>query len=295
MAVIRLLLSRDGTNYSERFSNNETFVSIVEKDSFAITKGFSSGSIRTQTCKCNVSGDAGYVSEFCSYGWAKVYKDNALVYTGHLKAVSIKIDTDTFRSCSVTYDDLSYDWKEKLFMPVIADDDPHRVVNYNGGNIDEDILYTQEQIDLLEQVLPWIKGYDELFHFGIYPTFAKELANQKKELSDLQEQKDGIVSWVLEYSEDDNSASVTFKGTQAGDVRIKMTESGMTVKAERDLTLINVSKKAGNEPEKRKEGNILHLKHNGFEYKLTVSQGSLEDEDTFKSENGVLAFKFDEK
>ena len=98
----------------------------------------------------------------------------------------------------------------------------------------------------------------------------------------------------LEYKEDDNSASVIFKGTQAGDVRITMTERGMTVKAERDFTLVNASKKAGDEPEKKKEGNTLYLKHNGFEYKLTVTHGSLENEDTFKSDNGVMIFEFDE-
>ena len=203
MATVRIALSHNDTTYTEYFSNGRSLYSILEKGSASITVGFLYDSIRVQTCKLTISSDVGYVEEFCSYQYVKVYKDNVLQFTGKLKSKNIKVDTATFRSVSLTYDDFASDWKDKQFMPVVSDSDPHRVVSYNGGNIEEDIAYTQAQIAYLEAVIPALKPVSKIYGVDFEPQLTKMLAEKRKELSDLQERKDGIVTWVLEYFESD--------------------------------------------------------------------------------------------
>lgn len=199
--MVSISLSYDGTNYVNTFSNGEPFYKIVEKGSFSVTQGFGFGSVRTQNCKCSISAEPAYIDEMCAYQFIRVYKDNTLVYTGKLQSINTTIDTVDFRSCSLTYDDLSSDWKDKQFMPVIAEDDPHRVVNYNGGNIEQDIAYTQAQIAEMERALPIILSIPA-FEMA-RNTLLKQLAELRKELAELEEQKSGVVTWVLEYFDTD--------------------------------------------------------------------------------------------
>ena len=199
--MVSISLSHDGSNYTSTFSNGQNLTSIVEKGSFTITQGFTFGSVRTQNCKCTISENPSFVDEFCSYEWIKVYKDNVLKYTGKLQSVKVNIETKDFRSVSLVYDDLSCDWQDKVFMKVIAEDDPHRVVTYNGGDIEQDILYTQAQITYLEEAIPIVTALPQSRFMR--QTLTKQLAELRKTLADLQDQKDGAVIWVLEYIETD--------------------------------------------------------------------------------------------
>ncbi len=98
---------------------------------------------------------------------------------------------------------------------------------------------------------------------------------------------------TLEYSEDDNSASVTFKGTQIGDFVITTSESGISFCADGEFELKNVSKNGDDEPKKTLFDNEIRLKYRGFEYRVSVAAGFAKDTNTFVSENKKIILGMD--
>ncbi|MBO4868699.1 MAG: hypothetical protein J5585_03200, partial [Clostridia bacterium] len=97
----------------------------------------------------------------------------------------------------------------------------------------------------------------------------------------------------LSYSEQGSGASVTFYGTAAGDFTVAMTEDGIRFTAQSDFELKNESKGGDDEPRKRADGSILRLNYRGFDYTVQVGAGTLADENTFRSEDGVLVLELD--
>ena len=87
----------------------------------------------------------------------------------------------------------------------------------------------------------------------------------------------------MEYAEEGSAAYITFRGTEAGDFTVALSESGVRFEAESDFYLVNESRKDAVIPEKSASGDTLTLKWRGFEYKVRVSQGFLKDENTFVS------------
>ena len=90
---------------------------------------------------------------------------------------------------------------------------------------------------------------------------------------------------TLEYKEDDNSATVVFKGTQAGDFVITTKENCIEFRADGEFELKNISKNGADEPEKTLCDNEIRLKYRGFEYSVPVVAGFAKDVNTFVSEN----------
>ena len=98
---------------------------------------------------------------------------------------------------------------------------------------------------------------------------------------------------TLEYGEDENSATVIFKGTQTGDFRITAKENVIEFSADGDFTLKNISKNGADEPEKTVCGNEIRLKYRGFEYLVRTDAGYVKDKNTFVSENKKIILKTD--
>ena len=92
-----------------------------------------------------------------------------------------------------------------------------------------------------------------------------------------------------EYTENGDEAKITFKGTEAGDFTVTMTETGLVFEAERDFCLVNESRKDAVLPEKTASDGMLELKWRGFGYSVRVSRGILKDENTFISSDGAVA------
>lgn len=100
---------------------------------------------------------------------------------------------------------------------------------------------------------------------------------------------------TLEYNEDENSVSVTFKGTQAGDFTVKAAENSIQFCADGEFTLKNVSKNGEDEPVKELVNNTIYLKYRDFDYAVAVTAGVAEDVNTFRSDNKKIILKTDSK
>lgn len=90
------------------------------------------------------------------------------------------------------------------------------------------------------------------------------------------------------YSENENSATVSFSGTQVGEFSVSMFEDRIEFSAQKDFCLENITKKGEDEPQKRVDGDGILLNYRGFEYRVGLIKGVAENADLIRSENGRI-------
>ena len=98
---------------------------------------------------------------------------------------------------------------------------------------------------------------------------------------------------TLGYEEDENSVTVTFYGTEAGDFVIRADERSVTFSAESDFTLVNKTRGAECEPQRKASADTLKMRYNGFDYRVDIEKGGFADEMTAVSENGTVRIILD--
>ncbi len=96
------------------------------------------------------------------------------------------------------------------------------------------------------------------------------------------------------YSENESSVTMIFKGTQAGDFVIKANEASLEFSADRDFSLVNVSKNGEDEPKKTPYENGVEYEYRGFRYRVAVD-GVVSDADTFISNDKKLILYTDKE
>ena len=86
----------------------------------------------------------------------------------------------------------------------------------------------------------------------------------------------------------DGEAELVFGNTEAGTFTVRLNDTSITFTADFDFTLVNKTKGADCEPQRRAEGDTLYLKYNGFDYAVKLEKGRLKDEKTIVSEKGTV-------
>lgn len=117
MAVIKIYLSEDGTNYVSKFPNStKEFSSICEKGHYQIPLGWSfGGTHKTNTFQCRLSGTPYYINEFEKYKHIKVTKNGTIVFLGSNPNFKKTIEKADYYEVTATYEDYSRKFSDVLF------------------------------------------------------------------------------------------------------------------------------------------------------------------------------------